>query len=213
MKSLDNVGVQVDGLIAQLAALTDTGNRILAQARSPRSAIGALRSTGMPQLANAGAVASGLMNKATAGSGTLGLAMRGDATARLGKIMAQKDSLMLLVQSGNGSVGRFRRDSTLFTTVGDIRASVDTLRALVSNSQTPLARNDSTLSREIARVSAELALLMADIKKHPCDICRIKLSGAAFLITETAETAEQAQVRKRGGWDSAQDEDVGNQAS
>ncbi len=167
VKSLANVGVQVDGLILQLSALTDTGNRILAQARSPQSAIGALRSTGMPQLANAGAVASGMMNKATTGSGTAGLAMRGDARARFGRIMAQKDSVMLLIQSDNGTVGRFRRDSTLFTTVGEIRASVDTLRALAAGFQSPLARNDSTLSREIARVSAELALLMADIKRHP----------------------------------------------
>lgn len=169
VKPLDNMGVQVDNLIAQLAVLADTGNRILAQAKSPQSAIGAFRSTGMPQLANAGAIASGLMSKATAGSGTAGLAMRGDATVRIGRIVAQKDSLMLLVQSGNGSVGRFRRDSTLFATVGEIRASVDSLKALVSNPRSPLARarTDSTLSREIARVSAELGLLMADIKKHP----------------------------------------------
>lgn len=166
---IDNVGAQVDGLIAQLAALTDTGNKILAQAKSPQSAIGAFRSRGMPQLANAGAIASGLMSKATSGSGSAGLAMRGDAGARFAKIMAQKDSVMLLIQSGNGSVGRFRRDSTLFATVGEIRADVDSLRAMISNPAAPFggARDSSTLSLEIARVGEALALLMADIKKHP----------------------------------------------
>jgi len=168
-KALGNVGVQVDQLILQLGALTDTGNKILAQAKSPRSAIGALRATGMPQIANAGGVASGLMNKVTRGTGSAGLVMRGDAGARVARIRAQTDSIMMLIQSGEGNVGRFRRDSTLFRTVGEVRSSIDTLKALVSNPASPLgrARTDSTLTREIARVSAELALLLADIKKHP----------------------------------------------
>ncbi|MEO5579758.1 MAG: MlaD family protein [Gemmatimonadaceae bacterium] len=168
-KSLDNVGAVVDSLIVQLAALSDSGKKMLAQAKSPRSAIGALRSAGVPQLANAGQVASGLMAKATRGSGTAGLAIRGDAGARFGRIMAQKDSVMMLLSSGNGSVGRFRRDSTIFAAIGGIRSNVDSLRALVSNPESSPARlrSDSALTREMAKVSAELALLVADIKKHP----------------------------------------------
>lgn len=167
--SLDNVGAQVDMLISQLSALTDTGNKILAEARSPISAIGAFRARGIPELSNAGAIASATMNKARTGSGTAGLVLRGDLGARFARISAQKDSVIMLVQSGNGNVGRFRRDSTLFRTVAGVRADVDSLRALMSNTSgtAARARSDSSLTREIARISTELGLLMADIKKHP----------------------------------------------
>ena len=168
-ESIDEVGARIKILTAELTALVDTGKKVLAQASSSRTSVGAFRTSGMPQITDAGGSASRLMAQATRGSGTIGLAMRGDAAGRFRTILAQKDSIILLLNSGDGNVGRFRRDSTLFRTVAGIRADLDTLAALVKNPASAMSRaqNDSTLAREIARVNVEFGALMADIKKNP----------------------------------------------
>jgi len=168
-QSIDDVGARIEILIGELNALADTGKKVLAQVNSPQSSVGAFRISGMPQITSARSSFSRLMTQSMQGDGTIGLAVRGDPVGRFRTILAQKDSVMLLLSSGDGNVGRFRRDSTLFRTVAGIRADLDSLRALIANPASAMSRaqNDSTLSLEIARVRVELGALMADIKKHP----------------------------------------------
>jgi hypothetical protein len=121
------------------------------------------------QLGKFTGVISSFSERATQGSGTLGLAYRGAVGARIKRVIAAKDSIAFLVSSGNGSVGRFRRDSTLAREVASVRAGVDSLRGLMStpgNSVSKL-RSDTSLKSEMARARVQLDSIMKDIKKHP----------------------------------------------
>ncbi len=83
--------------------------------------------------------------------------------------MSSLDSLRNMLATGDGNVGRFRRDSTLGPQVKGLMAQVDSLRALASNPVGNIgrARSDSTLTKELERAKRELDALMKDIKKHP----------------------------------------------
>jgi hypothetical protein len=115
----------------------------------------------MPALGDAGARMSRIAGKMTGGDGTLGLAMRGDLKARASRVMAAADSLMAFASSGEGSVGRFRRDSTLMTTAKGITAELDSLRARSKFG------SDSSLTLALARRRALTDSLFQDVKKNP----------------------------------------------
>ncbi|HEY3258602.1 MAG TPA: MlaD family protein [Gemmatimonadaceae bacterium] len=163
------VGLQVDTLIKHLTSLADSSGSLIDKLGDQSNTVGALRTRGVQQLRSMSAVASSFSDRATVGSGTLGLAHRGALGARIGRVIAAKDSIALLVSSGNGNIGRFRRDSTLLRKVASVRAGFDSLRALMSTpgSGVTRLRSDTTLKSEIARGRAQLDSLMREIKKHP----------------------------------------------
>ena len=162
------VGTQVDTLIKHLVSLADGSGKLIDKLGDPSNTVGALRTRGVEQLRSMSAVASSFSNRATLGNGTIGLAYRGGVGARISGLMAAKDSIALLMSSGDGNIGRFRRDSTLLRKVAGVRAGFDSLRGLTSTpgSVTRL-RSDTTLKAEIARGRAQLDSLMREIKKHP----------------------------------------------
>ena len=163
------VGSQVDTLVERLTSLADSSGNLIDKLGDPSNTVGALRTRGVEQLRSMSAVASSFSDRATVGSGTLGLAHRGALGARIGRVIAAKDSIALLLSSGNGNVGRFRRDSTLSRKVASVRAGFDSLRRLMSTPGNGVARlrSDTALKAEIARGRAELDSLMREIKKHP----------------------------------------------
>jgi hypothetical protein len=120
-------------------------------------------------MADLSAGMSRITARATRGNGTVGLAMRTDLAGRASRAMASTDSIRSLLSSNRGSLGRFQRDTTLFTKASGVMAEVDTLRALLSNpvGSIAAAHNDSTLSIELARTHALLDSLMKDVKSHP----------------------------------------------
>jgi phospholipid/cholesterol/gamma-HCH transport system substrate-binding protein len=160
---------QVDTLGSRLNDLADSTRKMLARFSDPSGSIGAFRAHGINQVASASAIASSIKARATTGSGSLALAYRGDIPARIGRIFAAKDSIMLMLSSGNGNVGRFRRDSTLPRQIASVRSSLDSLRALMSNPYGEVARfrTDTSLKSEIARAKVQLDSLMHDVKKRP----------------------------------------------
>jgi hypothetical protein len=123
----------------------------------------------MQQLGKFTGVISSFTDRATRGNGTLGLAYRSDGGTRIRRVLAAKDSIMFLVSSGNGTVGRFRRDSTLKREITSVRAGVDSLRRLMSTPGNSLSklRGDTTLKSEMARARVQLDSIMKDLKKHP----------------------------------------------
>lgn len=162
------VGVKVDELLTKLTTLADSSKRVVAALSSPTNNVGAFRQSGMAKIHDANATLSGLMSKATTGSGSIALASRGNLPERVSLLLAAKDSIALLLTSDRGNVGRFRKDSTLFRTVSHIRSELDSLKAMTSGT-TGIARfrSDSTLTIEMARARAQLTAIMADLKKHP----------------------------------------------
>lgn len=162
------VGEKVTELTTRLSALADTGRKISALLNSTTGTAGAFRQGGMAKVGDVSASISGLMNKTTSGNGTIALASRGQLGARIARLSAAKDSVVLLISSDRGNVGRFRRDSTLFRTVSHVRSELDSLKAMTSGAGTlQRARSDTTLTVEMARLRAELTALMADVRKHP----------------------------------------------
>ena len=95
--------------------------------------------------------------------------MRGDLRARASHAMAAADSIRTLVSSDKGSLGRFRRDTTLVPNANHVLAELDTLRALLSNPVGAIgaAHSDSALTRQLVRTHALLASLVRDAKKNP----------------------------------------------
>ena len=159
---------QANLLGAQLNNLADSTRKMLARFSDPSGSIGAFRSRGIGQLNSVSAIASSIHARAITGNGSIGLAYRGRVPERIGRVFAAKDSIMLLLSSGRGNVGRFRRDSTLPREIASVHASLDSLRALFSNPHGDAARfrNDTSLKSELARVKTQLDSLMKDVKAH-----------------------------------------------
>jgi len=103
------------------------------------------------------------------GEGTVGKVMGGGLTSRARRVMARADSVRTLVASPDASFGRFRRDSTLLTNVGEIRDELARLRAQLDSPDGTLGRfaRDSAITLQLAEAQNQMALLFADIKKHP----------------------------------------------
>jgi phospholipid/cholesterol/gamma-HCH transport system substrate-binding protein len=161
-------GSQIDTLATRLGRVADSTGKILTLMGDRRTSIGQFRSSGMASISAARAVSSNIMERATTGSGTVALARRNDVVAHMRRVMAQKDSIRLLVSSGAGNIGRFRRDSTLMREVAKVRGEVDSLRLLFSRTgAVSRLRSDTALKREMGQARVQLDSLMADLKKHP----------------------------------------------
>jgi ABC-type transporter Mla subunit MlaD len=156
----------IEPAVSELAAGV---KELYAKAKSPVGTIGNVHIHGLPRMPEVGARMSRIATKATSGSGTVGLASRNDLKARASHVMAAADSIRTLVSSNKGSLGRFRRDSTLTTKATGVLAALDTLRAFAANPVGRIAASDpdSTLTRELNRQHVLLAALIQDIKKHP----------------------------------------------
>ena len=87
---------------------------------------------------------------------------------RASHAMAAADSIRTLLSSNKGSLGRFRRDSTLITKAKEVMAEVDTLRALLSDplGSIAAAHSDSALARQLARTHSLLDSLIRDTRTH-----------------------------------------------
>jgi hypothetical protein len=109
------------------------------------------------------------LNSRARGTGSLTRLARADLQQRATKTMAAVDSIRRLVSSSKGSVGRFRRDSTLVTKAGHVMAELDTIRSLVSSPLGTIAavHSDSVLARKLDEQHQLLAELIRDIKSHP----------------------------------------------
>jgi len=131
---ISDVGTNVTQLVSRLTVLSDSGSKALALLNSEAGAAGAFTRRGLPRIASVTAAMSGIMSKATTGNGSAGLLARGDVGLRLRRILAAKDSLTYMLNSGDGNLGRFHRDSTLGPTVARMKSEVDSLRGMMSGS-------------------------------------------------------------------------------
>ena len=152
----------------RMTMLADSGGKVLRLLQSQAGTAGRLVGSGWPKVTAQTDQLARIARNASRGDGTLGLMLHGELGAHLTSIRARKDSIVLALNSENGNVGRFRRDSTLINEISHLQGQVDSLRAIMSTG-TGIGRmkTDSSLTREMARIRVELAALMADVKKHP----------------------------------------------
>ncbi len=159
----------VDSIGPAVSDLASVVKELNAKAKSPVGTIGNVRARGFPQMQDVSERLSRIAAKASRGSSTLGMASRTNLMARASHAMAAADSIRTLMSSNKGSLGRFRRDSTLATKAKGVLAAIDTLRAIASNpvGRIAAAQSDSSLTRELDRTHALLASLIRDIKNNP----------------------------------------------
>lgn len=142
------------------------------QLRSAEATLGALGlEPNSPQVRRVRARTADLMARLSSGGGTVPLALSNSdlLRARAARAMSQADSIRTLVASDRHSLGRFRRDSTLFASVGAVR---NELRRVVAQASSPdgtigRIRTDSALTASLHVDLAALDSLLTDIKKHP----------------------------------------------
>ncbi|MDP9202516.1 MAG: MlaD family protein [Gemmatimonadota bacterium] len=151
------------------SALASEVNELNTKLASPLGTIGNARAHGIPRMPEVSARMSRLTARATQGNGTIGLATRTHLMARASHAMAAADSIRNLVSSNKGSLGRFRRDTTLVTKAKGVLAELDTLRALAASpiGAIAAAHSDSSLTRELNRTHALLDSLIRNIKRNP----------------------------------------------
>jgi phospholipid/cholesterol/gamma-HCH transport system substrate-binding protein len=152
----------------EFAALGAATKDLAARIDRPVGTIGNYRANGLPDLPDVQAGISSLSARA-GGNGTLGRAMRGDLRLRASHAMASADSIRKLVASNKGSLGRFRKDTTLVATAGHVLAQLDSLQMLLADPIGTLAsaHSDSALTLQLRQTHTLLAALIKDVKKNP----------------------------------------------
>ena len=168
---LAGMGAVAEGaakLIPSVGKLITTTKQITRKAGEPVGTIGNMRANGLPDLPDVTAGISSLNSRAR-GNGAIASALRGDLQRRAARTMASADSLRRLVASNRGSIGRFRKDSTLATKASHVLAELDTLRALATSPLGTIAavHSDSVLARKLAEQHELMAALLKDIKSNP----------------------------------------------
>ena len=153
----------------QMGPIMADARIIMAQARDPDGPVGAMKSSGTAaRVSQLRAQVSRLRSQVMPQDGR-GSAARTRVMTSARAAMAQVDSVRALLASGETSFGRFRRDSTLGTTVASVRDRLTTLRAQLDSSEGTLGRfqSDSSVANAIADAQREMALLFEDIRKRP----------------------------------------------
>jgi hypothetical protein len=164
-----DVTAQIGQIRPAVSALASDLKVLDERIRQPTGTVGAFHTYGFPAMPEFGARLTRMTNKASNGTGTIALATRRNLMARASRVMSQSDSIRAVLGSDKGSLGRFRRDSTLMKKAGSVMAQLDTLRALAADPVGSIAgaHPDSGLVRELARSRVLLDSLMKDVKKHP----------------------------------------------
>jgi MlaD protein len=144
-----------------------------AQLTSARSTVGAFIGADIAaarELDALGTRAGALGDRVGARTAAIGRMMGRDVGPSVRHTMAGIDSLRLLLSdSTRYAVGRFRRDSTLATTVASLQREVARAGERVSRGDGIMARAgaDSAVARELGQMSRELGALVVDIKRRP----------------------------------------------
>jgi hypothetical protein len=170
-RPLAGMGAVAEGiahLTPEVRGLASSAKDVVSKTKRPVGTIGNYRAGGLPDLSDVTAGISSLNSRAR-GTGSLTRLARADLKVRAAKTMAEVDSIRRLVSSSKGSVGRFRKDSTLATKAGQVMAEIDSLRLLVSSPLGTIAavHSDSVLARKLDEQHELMAALIRDIKSNP----------------------------------------------
>jgi ABC-type transporter Mla subunit MlaD len=157
----------------QLPAIINNVKLLMGRLHTADGTLGAFAVEGSrgDQMEHLRASAGRLMNRLAGSRGTVGLGLdsAGAVRAQAERIMAQADSIRMLLTSNEHSLGRFRRDSTLVHEVGRIRDELREVERLADSPRGTIgrARSDSAIARNVHRDLAAFDSLFLDLKKHP----------------------------------------------
>ena len=168
---LETVTSQVAIASRQFPEIIDNVKLLNQELHGVRGTVGAfLTERGGTQLEHAQYQAARLASRLSQPTGTLGLALSQPSLGdRARQAMARADSIRKLIASPRTSYGRFRRDSSLFREVADLRNELDIVRARMTSPDGTIGRirADSSLLHELANTQREMTLIMNDIHQRP----------------------------------------------
>ncbi|MGZ8377542.1 MAG: MlaD family protein [Gemmatirosa sp.] len=169
-RELDQARADLAIATSEVPLIVDNLKVLVAQLQSARSTLGALGIEGPDEIGATGAAAAALAQRVTAGDGTLSRIMgRGEPMARMRHAMALADSIKLLLDGPNTSIGRLRRDSTLLRTVDALSRDLARVQAALIEPRGTAGRlqHDSALVRQVVRTRAEMDALATDLRRNP----------------------------------------------
>lgn len=167
--AIADLGEDISTIGPEVTALGAATKELANKLDRPVGTLGSVRAYGFEDAADVKAGVRSLNERATTAGGTIAAVTRTGLFKRASRTMAAADSIRSLVSSKRGSIGRFRRDSTLVTKAKHVLAELDTLRALVNNPVGTIAavHSDSVLSRQLDQQHILLAELIKDMKENP----------------------------------------------
>lgn len=155
----------LEAATAEAAPLLADARTVLQHVRDRRGTLGAaLAERGGPQAGRLGSNIARLRGSLDATA-----TERDELRARASAALARVDSVRALLRSDHGSLGRFRRDSSLVRTVAHLHDEVDSLRQRMAEERGTLGRfsSDSAVTRALAAARQEMAKLFEDMRKRP----------------------------------------------
>lgn len=167
--AISNLASDVGTIRPEISALIAQVQELNTKRTSTNGTVGSFSAHGLPHMPEVTARMGRLANKGMQGNGTIGLAMRTDLMGRASRAMAGADSVRALMASGKGSLGRFKRDTSLVTQVTGLMSEMDSVSAKMFDPLGSIVRShsDSALGRALIRNRALLDSLVKDVKKHP----------------------------------------------
>jgi phospholipid/cholesterol/gamma-HCH transport system substrate-binding protein len=167
--AISDLATDVGTIRPELAGLIEQVRELNVKRSSTSGTVGNFGAHGLPHMPEVTARMSRIANKGMAGNGTIGLAMRTDLMGRAARAMAGADSIRAMMASGKGSLGRFKRDTTLITQVTGLMSEMDSVSAKMFDPLGSIVRShsDSALGRALIRNRALLDSLVKDAKRHP----------------------------------------------
>lgn len=165
----ETVANRATALGHEFGGITNEWRSMMTDVRTAQGTFGAMRLEGPQDMARFRAQASRLMRRLDAGRGTVGALQSGELQVRASRLAATVDTLSALLDSDRGSIGRFRRDTTLLAELENARAEAAIVSAALSEARGAAGRmqHDRALAREFSGISAELDLLIEDLKRNP----------------------------------------------
>jgi hypothetical protein len=130
--------------------------------------VSALRARSAQQVAEVRRALGGFDRRALHSEGSVARAVADTAELRseISRLGALADSIHVAATNGSGTLGRFRRDSTLVRQAHRTLSAVDSLRGVVAR-YAGRAPGDTAMANALARTHARLDSLVADAKHHP----------------------------------------------
>ncbi len=167
--AIGDVTEDVGGLIPEFKSLGVATKDLARKIDRPGGTIGNARANGFEDFADVSAGVSSLYRRGTLTGGSVASASRTHLMAHAVATMGAADSIRRLASSNKGTLGRFRRDSTLVTKAKHVLAEIDTLRLLVQSPVGTIAavHSDSALARELDREHMLMDALIKDMKSNP----------------------------------------------
>ena len=167
--AISNLASDVGTIRPEVSALIAQVQELNTKRASTSGTVGSFSAHGLPHMPEVTARMARIESKGMQGNGTIGLAMRTDLMGRATRAMAGADSVRTLMASGKGSLGRFKRDTTLVTEVTGLMSEMDSVSAKMFDPLGSIVRShsDSALGRALIRNRALLDSLVKDVKSHP----------------------------------------------